>query len=221
MATMSISSAAEIRSAVQGVLDESNLTKIIGQPSNTSLDKLEAEIAAAVSRVMTNGWGGQYGHLALVISEAEYRTACGNANMKVDALPEPGLTPNGLTNADTQIVKAKKYAKHNNEMRDYLTMLAVQDQVVQHITQLVDKMYLEELEEKYVGYKKKKIKDIFTHLRTEWCTTTTLEKKDALTEFNRAWNHGTQHVTKYCSNLDKAQTKCDKAGIIKDDTEKV
>ena len=123
MATMSISTAAEIRSAVQGVLDESNLTKIIGQPSNTSVDELEAEIAAAVSRVATNGWGGEYGHLALVISEAEYRTACGDATMTVDALPEPGLTPNGLLNADSQIVKAKKYAEHNNKMRDYLVLL--------------------------------------------------------------------------------------------------
>ena len=48
MATMSISSAAEIRVAVQRLLEESNLTKIIGQPSNTSVDKLDAEIAAAV-----------------------------------------------------------------------------------------------------------------------------------------------------------------------------
>ena len=95
-------------------------------------------------------------------------------------------------NSDTQIGKAKKHAEHNNKVRDYMTMLAVEDQVVQRITTtLVDTMYIEELEQEYIGYKNRTIKNLFTHLRKEWCTTTTLEKKEALTEFNHIWNQST------------------------------
>ena len=65
MANISISAAAEIRSYVQAMFDEANLTKINGQPTNTNVDKLEAEIAAVLSRVATNGWGGKHGHFRL------------------------------------------------------------------------------------------------------------------------------------------------------------
>ena len=58
--------------------DKASLTKINGQPTNTSVDKLEAEIAAVLSRVATNGWGGKHGHLALVLNEVDYRAATGD-----------------------------------------------------------------------------------------------------------------------------------------------
>ena len=186
MANISISAAAEIRSYVQAMYDKANLTKINGQPTNTSVDKLEAEIAAVLSRVATNGWGGKHGHLALVLNENDYHVATGDNTLNVDPLPKPGLTPETLLNADTAIVKAKKHAQHDNKVRDYLTMEAVQDLTVQHIvTTLVDKMYVEELEEEYVKYKNRTIKDIITHLRDEWWVTTTLEKKQAIAARHR------------------------------------
>ena len=222
MANISISAAAEIRSYVQAMCDEANLTKINGQPTNKNVDKLEAELAAVLSRVTTNEWGGKHGHLALVLNEAEYRAATGDITLNVDPLAKPGLTPSTLLNSDTAIVKARKYAQHDNKIRDYLTMEAVQDLMVQHIvTTIVDKIYVEELEQLYVKYKNRTIKDIITHLRDEWCVTTTLEKKEALAEFNRPWDHNMQHVTKYCTDLDKAQINCEKAEVKQDDTVKV
>ena len=104
-------------------------------------------------------------------------------------------------------------------------MEAVQDLTVQHIvTTLVDKMYVEELEEEYVKYRNKTIKEIITHLRDEWwvTTTTTLEKKQAIAEFNTVvWNHGKDDVSRFTRDLDKAQKLCLKVGIKKSDAEKV
>ena len=49
---------ATVREAVRATLAFLPLEKIIGQPSNTSVNHLKQQVAKIVAAVKTTGWGG-------------------------------------------------------------------------------------------------------------------------------------------------------------------
>jgi len=81
-------------------------------------------------------------------------------------------------------------------------------------------MYVEELDEDYVGYSNQTIKTILTHIKDNWCIITTLEKKQAAENFRVQWD-ATSHITKYVRQLDKQQRLCRDIGIPAPDLNKV
>ena len=87
------------------------------------------------------------------------------------------------------------------------------------VTEIIDAPYVKELEEDYVGYANQTIKTVLTHLKTTWCTVTTLEKKQAAEQFQIKWD-GTTHITKYARQLDKQQKLCRDIGVPANDNQK-
>ena len=75
---------ASVREAVRAIIAAHPLDKIIGQPTNTSVNLLKRQAAKIAAAVKTTKWQGRHGHLALVIDQAEYRTVTGVAKATVD-----------------------------------------------------------------------------------------------------------------------------------------
>ena len=215
-------SEAEIFAAVQTKFDRTTIDKIIGQPTTTAVDKLELQLGRCLAGIRTDQWGGNYGHLPLLIDEAKLQTLTGDPTSTVDKMDKPGNLPDTLTGTTSAIVKTRLLAQHRVDQTNYTTMLVVEEVAVQKMcTELIDAMYVEEMEDEYMGYKNKTIKDVIQHLRTEWCAVTTLEKDEALKQFAVPWNRGVEHITAYCRRTDKAQKRCQDLGAAADDKTKV
>ena len=212
---MSVSSMNEatVREAVRGIIAPMSIDKIIGQPTNTTVTLLKQQIAKIAAAVKTTKWGGRHGHLALVINETDYRTVTAVATANVDPLDAPPLIPVGLVNNMTITDRTRITATHAIEQQEYWKQEAVNAIIVERIVgEIVDATYVEELEDDYIGYSAQTIKTLLSHITTEWCTVTTLEKKQALEAFNVQWDL-TSHITKFARELDKQQKICIDIGV--------
>eukprot|EP00804_Cyclotella_cryptica_P021921 CCRYP_000872-RA/>CCRYP_000872-RA protein AED:0.59 eAED:0.39 QI:0/0/0/1/1/1/2/0/327 len=174
---------ATVYEAVRAIISPLPLDKIVGQPTTSTVNHLRQQIAKIAAAIKTTSWGGRHGHLALVLTDAEYRTVTGNPDITIDRLPTPPI----------------------QEAVDALIV----DKLVR---EAVDPTYVEELEDDYVGYSGQTIKTIVQHLRTECCIVTTLEKKQAAQAFHVQWDF-TSHITKFSRELDKQQKLCRDIGV--------
>jgi hypothetical protein len=212
---------ASVREAVRAMIAHMAMDKIIGQPTNTTVNQLKQQVAKIAAAVKTSKWGGRHGHLALVLNEADYRTVTSVATADIDRLNAPPIVPTGLANNTTVTNKARIMATHNLENQEYWKQEAVDAIIVERIvSEVVDATYVEELEDDYIGYTSQTIKTIIQHLKTEWCTVTTLEKKIAMAAFNLHWDF-TTHITKFARELDKQQKLCREINVPAADATKI
>ena len=71
-------SKAAVYKAVCAIVAPLPLNKVVGQPTASTVNHLWQQIAKIMAAVKTTIWGGQHGHLALVLTNAEYRTVTKN-----------------------------------------------------------------------------------------------------------------------------------------------
>ena len=71
----SVANEAAIREAVRAIIMNAPMDKIVGNPTNVNVQQLRKQAAKIVSTIPTTQWGGQTGHLALVLRNAEFRIA--------------------------------------------------------------------------------------------------------------------------------------------------
>ena len=215
------SSEATIRAAVTAIIATCSMDKIIGHPNYTTWALLKQQCAKAASSVKTSKWGGNTGHLALVLNEVQFRSATNDVNATVDRQVCPPNVPAALQN-NSNLLTRTRLAKENAQDKDeYWTQEAVDAAIVERITaELIDKVYVEELEDQYTGFSTSTIKTILAHIRTEWCVITTQEKATAAEKFRMPWDFVT-HITKYARDLDKLQLICTDLGAEAADSTKV
>jgi flagellar hook-associated protein FlgK len=212
---------AAVREAVRAMIAHMPMDKIIGQPTNTTVNQLKQQAAKITAAVKTSKWGGRHGHLALVLNESEYRMVTSVDTADVDRLDTPPIIPANLANNTTVVNRARINATHNLENQEFWKQEAVDAIMVERIvSEVVDSTYVEELEDDYIGYSSQTIKTIIDHLKTEWCTVTTLEKKQASEAFNLQWDF-TTHITKFARELDKQQKLCREIGVPAADETKI
>ena len=217
---------AGIREGIRVQTMQMPIDKIIGQPTTTTVNHLNQQIAKIAAAVKTTEWGGRHGHLALVIDNASYQLvtgvqilANGHAN-NTDRQVAPPLVPAGITATTTKIVKETIDRKHALAQQEFWKQEALDAVIVERITQeIVDSTYVEELEDEFIGYSTQTIKTLIQHLKNEWCVVSTLEKKQALDAFNFEWDV-TSHITKYARELDKQQKLCRDIGVPASDIAK-
>ena len=68
---------AQVRKAVRAQLVTILLNKIIGQPTNHTVNHLEKQITRMAATVKLTKWGGHHGCVALLVNEALYCTITG------------------------------------------------------------------------------------------------------------------------------------------------
>ena len=188
---------ATIREAVRATIALLPLDKITGQPTNSSVNHLKQQVAKIASAVKTTKWGGRHGHLALVLTDTEYQTVTGSADITTERGTAPPIVPEALANNATLTSRTRVMADHNLACQEFWLQEAVDSIIVDRIVrEVIDAAYVEELEDDYVGYNTQSIKSILSHLRSEWCIITTLERKQAADDFRVVWDL-TSHITKY------------------------
>eukprot|EP00804_Cyclotella_cryptica_P030544 CCRYP_014827-RA/>CCRYP_014827-RA protein AED:0.57 eAED:0.57 QI:0/0/0/0.5/1/1/2/0/398 len=204
---------ATVYEAVRAIISPLPLDKIVGQPTTSTVNHLRQQIAKIAAAVKTTSWGGPHGHLALVLTDAEYCTVTGNPDITIDRLPTPPIVAAGLTNTTTLTNGASITCLHNLACQEFWKQEAVDALIINKLVhEAVDPTYIEELEDDYVGYSGQTIKTIVQHLRTEWCIVTTLKKKQAAQAFHVQWDF-TSHITKFAREFDKQQKLCRDIGV--------
>ena len=212
---------ATVREAVRATIALLPLDKITGQPTNSSVNHLKQQVAKIASAVKTTKWGGRHGHLALVLTDTEYQTVTGSADITTERGTAPPIVPEALANNATLTSRTRVMADHNLACQEFWLQEAVDSIIVDRIVrEVIDAAYVEELEDDYVGYNTQSIKSILSHLRSEWCIITTLERKQAADDFRVVWDL-TSHITKFARELDKQQKLCRQIGVPASDASKV
>eukprot|EP00804_Cyclotella_cryptica_P001037 CCRYP_008358-RA/>CCRYP_008358-RA protein AED:0.67 eAED:0.67 QI:0/0/0/0.5/1/1/2/0/762 len=212
---------ATIREAVRATIALLPLDKITGQPTNSSVNHLKQQVAKIAAAVKTTNWGGRHGHLALVLSDTEYQTVTGTPDITTERITAPPIVPEALANNATLTSRTRVMADHNLACHEFWLQEAVDSIIVDRVVrEVIDAAYVEELEDDYVGYNTQSIKSILSHLRSEWCIITTLERKQAAHDFRVIWDL-TSHITKFARELDKQQKLCRQIGVPASDASKV
>ena len=91
MSTNPIGAEFSIREAIREKIYSLPLDKVIGQPSMKTWQHTREQSCKIVAQVKTTYWGGRHGCLALVLNNAEFRTATGDPNADTDRQPKPSL----------------------------------------------------------------------------------------------------------------------------------
>eukprot|EP00804_Cyclotella_cryptica_P009387 CCRYP_018075-RA/>CCRYP_018075-RA protein AED:0.43 eAED:0.43 QI:0/0/0/1/1/1/2/0/231 len=212
---------AAVREAVRSIIAPMPIDKIVGQPSNSTVKVLKQQLAKIVAAVKTTSWGGQHGHLTLVLNNAEYQTVTNVPMLTTTRLVLPPIVPANLANNTTLTHRTRIMADHNLECQEFWKQESVDAIIIDKIVcKAVDAAYVEELNDNYIGYGAQTIKTVLEHLRTEWCVVTTLEKKQASAAFHVQWDL-TSHITKFARELDKQQKLCRDIGVPAPDDTKV
>eukprot|EP00804_Cyclotella_cryptica_P015621 CCRYP_003615-RA/>CCRYP_003615-RA protein AED:0.62 eAED:0.37 QI:0/0/0/0.5/1/1/2/0/406 len=212
---------ATVREAVRAIIAPMSIDKIIGQPSNSTVNLLKQQVAKIAAAVKTTSWGGRHGHLALVLNDDEYRLVTGDATQTTTRLVAPPIVPIALANNTTITLRARITADHNLECQEFWKQEAVDAVIVEKIVREgVDSPYIEELDDDFIGYSTQTVKTLIEHLRREWCIVTTLERKQAAAAFHIQWDL-TSHITKFARDLDKQQKLCRDIGVPAADATKI
>ena len=220
MSTSTVTEAA-VREAVRAQLATMPFDKIIGQPTNHTVNHLEKQIARMAAAVKSTKWGGRHGCIALVVDEASYRTITGTPTATVDRLQAPPLVPTALANNTTTVNRARIQANERVDKEEYWKQESLDSVIVDRIVnEAVDQIYVEELEDEYIGYANLTIKEVIKHLRDEWCVVTTMEKKEAADAFKVKWDP-TTHITGLAKELDRKQRLCQNINVPATDEAKV
>ena len=107
---------AAVHKAVRAIITPMPIDKIIGQPTNATVNLLKQQVAKIAAAVKTTSWGGRHGHLALVLDDDEYRVVTGNATHTTTHLVAPPIVPMALANNTTLTLRACITADHTLEV---------------------------------------------------------------------------------------------------------
>jgi len=83
------SAAAQIASTVKATLDGYTITRVSQLPTICSVKLLTMELCNMAAAVESAKSGGKFGHLYLILPQAEYRIATSDASATVDLLMKP------------------------------------------------------------------------------------------------------------------------------------
>jgi hypothetical protein len=137
------------------------LTKIHGEPTSESLFKLRNELKANAQSVYSHLSDGTHGHLALVLSDAQYALLTNQAFVR-PAHPGPLVIPAGTT---AVMATAMKDA-HVEEIRLFREVQGVEKALIQQIVQAVEAPYLIALRERTSNSLRGTVNAILDHLQT-------------------------------------------------------
>ncbi len=197
-----------IREAVREKIYSLPLDRIVGQPTMKTWQHLREQACKIAAQVKTTNWGGRHGHLALVLNDLEYQSATGDNALVTTRQVKPSQVHPLIDNATTTLERAQLNASQGIKLTAYYTQEAVDEIMVERIVnEIVDKHYVEDLEDEYVGYSRENVKTILNHIKNEWVIITTLDITNAKKEFNEPWDM-TSQITKYIRELNKRAAYC-------------
>ena len=150
----------QIQNEIARKVGEKEITKIIGQPTNQSIDLLEQELTVIAASIRSTQ--GDSGHAGMLMTDANYMAAFGVA-VPFAAPANPGVYPVGPFPNGT---RKEREAEHDKLIEVYETYLGVGDGLKTLILRAVDEDYVLELKHEIIGYLQVTPKQMIAHLRT-------------------------------------------------------
>jgi phosphoribosylformylglycinamidine (FGAM) synthase-like enzyme len=142
------------------------IDKIIGQPTNSTINLLKQQVTKIAAAVKTTSWGRRHGHLILILTDDKYRLVTGNATQATTCLVAPPIVPTALANNTTLTLCANITADHNLECQEYWKQEAVNAVIVDKIVRKgINAWYIKELNDNFIGYITPTVKSLIVHLR--------------------------------------------------------
>ena len=137
---------AAVCKTVCAIIAPMTLDKIIGQPTNSTVNLLKQQIAKIAASTKTTSWGRCHGNLALILDDDEYRLVTGIGTHTTTRLDVPPIMPTTLANNTTLTHRVCIMANHNLECKEYWKQEAIDAIIVNKIVREgVDTTHTEEL----------------------------------------------------------------------------
>ncbi len=137
------------------------LTKLHGEPNSESLFKLRNELKANAQAVYSNLSDGAHGHLALVLSDAQYALLTAQPFVR-PVHPGTLLIPDGTTGPMATTLKEQ----HQESMRLFREVQGVEKALMQQIVQAVESPYLAAIRDRNSNSLQGTVHQILEHLQT-------------------------------------------------------
>jgi hypothetical protein len=139
------------------------LTKIHGEPNSESLFKLRNhELKANAQSVYSNLSDGVHGHLALVLTDAQYLLVLTDVPFDIPVHPGILQIPDGTTAA---MIAALKEA-HHEQLRLFREVQGIEKALIQQIVTAVEAPYLAAIRDRASNSLRGPIRSILLHLKT-------------------------------------------------------
>jgi len=159
------------------------LTKIIGQPTYTSITLLTREIYANASTIPSLRGGGAHGHLGTVMDAAAYL----QLTTVAFALPaHPGTNPNhptGTTSAQIQ----ESICAFNSLLTEHALATTIHKELKKQLLIAVDRLYLITLKDATFGFANVMVAKMLTHLNTTYGTLTCSDLEKNWASISMLW----------------------------------
>jgi methyl-accepting chemotaxis protein len=140
------------------------LTKLHGEPTSESLFKLRNELKANAQAVYSNLSDGNHGHLALVLSDAQYAILTPQAFVR-PLFPGSLLTiPVGTTAPMATVMKEA----HQEAIRIFREVQGVEKALIQQIVQAVEPNYLSAIRDRASNSLRGTVYEILSHLQDSY-----------------------------------------------------
>ena len=124
---------AAVREAIRAIIAPMPIDKIIGQPTNLTVNLFKQQVTKIVADMKTTSWGRRHGHLALVLTDAEDQSIMGDPTVIVDHLITPTIVPEGLTNTTTLTYWAAITGMHKIACQEFWKQEAIDAIIVKKI----------------------------------------------------------------------------------------
>jgi hypothetical protein len=140
------------------------LTPIAGEPNNSSLKLLQAELNANAISIPSHRGGGAHGHLVLIQTPENFILLSGTA---FDTPVNPGLSPDVPDNATNfQITEANR--QFNADHTEYSVFYAVERALKAQLIVAIDPLFIDELCDETMGFANTTTLQLLTHLHSTY-----------------------------------------------------
>ena len=198
------------------------LDALVGQPTIASCHHMTEQIAKICAAFKTTQWGGGHGHLKLALVFEKYKAVINKPNFSgANVLPQPYAAATTFKKDDDSNATEKKRADHKTLWREFELQEAINAVGVEAIVKAVDKQYVQQLKQDYIGFTGKIIFAVLKHLRM-WYTVTNSQKIAIKRRFHAPWSETLNaHAKTYGAQLDRRQIECSDLDVTISDDGKV
>ena len=195
-------------------LKKYEVTKIDGQPVDEDLNLLTKELTNAAGSITTQNWGGEHGHVGMVVEDADYITFSRNGD-KFLVPTNPGPYPASVdTNA---VVRERQIAEHNAKIVEYKTYLGVENFLCRTIVKSIDHGWLAKVESKTMGFNHLSPKALLNHLRNIGRSLDHMDVTELISNIQKPWD-GIKTPAAHFARGDKYERQLLKVGQAKKPT---
>jgi DNA repair exonuclease SbcCD ATPase subunit len=204
-------------------LKDHHLTKVIGRkPNHQDVETWEEEASEFATLIKTTSiQGGQeLGHLAIVISEEEYRLEIEDEDWEYEEPTDPGPYNPDITGNEGDHEIRRMEAEHKQKQQDFQKYQGVSEHLKSEFQRCMDSTWIAPLKRPHGGFANVTIKAFLAHLRANVAKLTTKQKKDMKKKIEFEWDQ-TKDISEYFTQMEETRIRLESWGVTVDDNDMV